>query len=139
MKTLALDFGQKRIGVAIGESEDGIAFPRGPLTNSATIFEQIFTIVEAEGIRQVIVGLPLNLQGGEALIVAPAREFADRLEDFLLEHGASVPVDFFDERFTSKLAQQAGVLHGQTHKQMRGNLDSAAAALLLETYFAARS
>ncbi len=135
MNVLGIDFGQKRIGIAIGNTDDGIAFPREPFENSAQIFEQLLSLILAEAVQHVIVGLPLNLSGEEALIVAPARNFADRLEDFLLEHDIPVPVDFFDERFTSKLAQQAGKQLGLSEKDMRGNVDSAAAALLLEMYF----
>ena len=138
MRVLALDFGRKRIGVAIGDSTDGIAFPREPLGNTPELLQHLLDLVNAEGIEHIIVGLPLNLQGEEAQIVAPAREFADALEDALLAAGLPIPVDFCDERFTSILATQAARASGLTDKDMRGQLDSAAAAILLVGYFAAR-
>ena len=136
MRLLALDYGHKRIGVAIGTSEDGIAFPREPLQNAAEVFAVILALVQAEGVQQVIVGLPLNLAGEEADIVAPARAFADTLEDALLAADMKIPVDFCDERFTSILATRAARAHGLSEKAMRGQLDSAAAAILLMGYIA---
>ncbi len=136
MKVLGIDFGQKRIGIAVGNTSDGIAFPRESIANSPDILTVLCDLAQAEQVSRIIVGLPLNLQGGEARIVAPARNFADSLEDALLKQERAIPVDFFDERFTSKIAQQAGALLGNSHKSMRGNLDSAAAALLLESFFA---
>jgi putative Holliday junction resolvase len=80
-------------------------------------------LVREHGVERVVVGLPLGLSGADTAQTTEAREFAGRLGERL-----SVPVELYDERFTTRIAQQAG---GDASSE-----DSRAAAVLLEDWLA---
>jgi putative holliday junction resolvase len=83
-------------------------------------FSQVVALVTSLGAERVVVGLPLSLSGGDSAQTAETRAFAARLGD-----AVRVPVELYDERFTTSLARQAGG---------SGSLDSRAAAVLLEEW-----
>ena len=122
MKLLAIDYGEKRIGLAVGDSGSKIAFSRGIIQNSAHIYEELKKFCVKESIEKIIVGLPLSLSGEDSEQTKGTRVFAERLHQ---EIGA--PVEFIDERLTSVQAQK---LHPE-----KEHIDDLAAALLLEQYF----
>lgn len=144
MNILAIDFGTKRLGIAVGNIETGIAFPREGIENNSfplirrsegvSVFFEVLTLCQQEKIEKILVGLPLMPRGTDSKETENARQFAEDLEDFLLENNCDIPVDYTDERFSSKSAQQAAQAAGKTQKQSRGNLDSAAAAIFLQQY-----
>jgi putative Holliday junction resolvase len=126
MRVLALDHGEARCGCAVSDPSGTLATPlevvkrpdtRKGLARIAGLAEE----VEAE---KVVVGLPITLAGREGAQAASAREFAGRLEVRL-----DVPVEMYDERLTTKMAEA----HGG-----RAEADSRAAAHLLESYLAAQ-
>ncbi len=122
MKVLALDHGTVRTGVAVSDETGTLARPLTVVERVGTDagFAALLVLVEAEKPGRVVVGLPLSLDGGEHGQARLARAFADRLAAAL-----DVPVDLFDERFTSTLADQRG---GSAAR------DARAAATLLEDY-----
>jgi putative holliday junction resolvase len=119
---LAFDFGLKRIGVAVGEPELGTAHPLAPI--AAPGFTSIEKLVAQWHPAQLVVGLPVAEQGEHPL--------AKRVERFArqLEGRFRVPVARVDERFTSVEAESR--LRGLKRK----SIDSVAAQLILEQYFA---
>jgi putative Holliday junction resolvase len=119
---LAFDFGLKRIGVAVGEPELGTAHPLPAI--AAPGFDSIGKLVAEWRPAQLVVGLPVAEQGEHAL--------AKRVERFArqLEGRFHLPVARVDERFTSVEAES--LLRGVKKKA----IDSVAAQLLLEQYFA---
>ncbi|HEX6020930.1 MAG TPA: Holliday junction resolvase RuvX [Solirubrobacter sp.] len=119
MRVLALDYGAGRCGVAVSDPSGTIATPLEPVLRPATkrgFAELLNRIAELEPER-VIVGLPLSLSGGDSAQTTETRAFADKLA-----RAIKVPVELYDERFTTSLALQAGG---------SGSLDSRAAATLL--------
>jgi putative Holliday junction resolvase len=123
---LALDYGSARCGCAISDPTGTVATPLDPVLTPASrrgIARLRALVAELEAER-VIVGLPLSLSGEDSAQTAEARAFAARLEQAL-----PVPVEMFDERFTTALAQRAGG---------RASEDSRAAAHLLEGWLARR-
>jgi putative Holliday junction resolvase len=88
--------------------------------------DRIATVVRETGAERVVVGLPLSLSGGDSPQTAEARAFAARLAERL---APSVPVELYDERFTTRIAQRSG--------SSRASEDSRAAAVLLEDWLAA--
>lgn len=138
MNILAIDFGTKRLGIAIGDTEMGIAFPRDEIINVGAshrhALQEILTLCQQEKIEKILVGLPLMPAGTDSKETENARRFTEDLEDYLLQNNCDIPVDYTDERFSSKTAQQAAQASGLTQKQSRGNLDSAAAAIFLQQY-----
>ena len=122
MRVLALDYGAARCGVAVSDPSGTLATPLEPVLRPASRrgFAAVVGLVTALDVERVVVGLPLSLSGRDSAQTAETRAFAVRLGD-----AVSVPVELYDERFTTSLAQQAGG---------SGSLDSRAAAVLLEEW-----
>lgn len=125
MKLLGIDFGEKRIGIAISDDEEKFAFPYGVLENNKNIFKEIKKIIEKEsqelGIKKIILGLPLNLKNEPTHSTVGAKEF--KLE---LEKATGIPVIFEKEFYTT---QEAKRVQGKIKK-----IDASAAALILKHY-----
>ena len=127
MRVLALDYGSARCGCAVSDPTGVLASPLEPVLAPATRrgFARLRALVRELDAERVVVGLPLSLSGGDSAQTAETRAFAAKLERQL-----SVPVELYDERFTTKLAQQTGGSAAE---------DSRAAAHLLEGWLAARA
>jgi len=122
VKFIALDHGPVRTGIAVSD-------PTGTLVRPLTVIEHVETaagnvnlleLLAAENPARIVVGLPLSLDGVEHGQARRARAFAARLAK-----AVSVPVELYDERFTSRLADQRGGTAAR---------DARAAATLLEDY-----
>jgi putative Holliday junction resolvase len=125
MRVLALDYGSARCGCALSDPTGELATPIEPVQRPATRrgLQRLRALVEDRGVERVVVGLPLSLSGEDSEQTRETRAFAGRLEDVL----GGVPVELFDERFTTRLAQRTGGA---------GSEDSRAAAHLLEGWLA---
>ena len=106
MRVLALDYGSARCGVAVSDPTGTLATPIEPVERPGTRrgLQRIATLVREQEAERVIVGLPLSLSGDDSAQTEEARAFAARLEE-VLKH---VPVELYDERFTTRQAQRAG-------------------------------
>ena len=126
MRILALDHGAARCGVAVSDPSGTLATPLAPVERPDTRkgLARLIALVAETGAERVVVGLPLSLSGGDSDQTRAARDFAERLAGRV-----QVPVDLYDERFTTAIAAGRG---GE------GAEDSRAAAVLLEDYLAAR-
>jgi len=116
MNILGIDWGEKRIGLAV--SEGSFAEPFGLVSS----FEELSKVIRREGVRQVILGLP------EGKHEKRVRELSRRIEEEL-----GVPVILRSEVLTSRQALQKLIEAGKSRKS-RANLDAAAAALILQEY-----
>jgi putative Holliday junction resolvase len=125
MRVLALDYGSARCGVAMSDPTGTLATPIAPVLRPASRkgLATLAALVRDREVGRVVVGLPLGLSGEDTDQTREARGFADRLRDTV-----EVPVDLYDERFTTAIAQRAG---GTTASE-----DSRAAAVLLEDWLA---
>ena len=105
MKVMALDFGSARTGVAVSDPTGTIARPLGVVdrADSENGLAELARLIRAEAAERVVVGLPLTLRGEHG---AQARETEAFLE--ALRGAVDVPVESFDERFTTGLAQTVG-------------------------------
>lgn len=101
MKILALDFGRARTGVAVSDPTGELARPLGVVERAATEvgLQRLAEIVEEEAAEKVVVGLPLTLKGERGEQARETERFVAALRSRL-----AVPVELFDERFTSVLA-----------------------------------
>jgi putative Holliday junction resolvase len=126
VRVLALDHGTVRIGCALSD-------PSGTLATPLPVIEppeprSVVELVAEHGVERVVVGLPLHLSGEEGSQAGLARSFCAELEAML-----SIPVDTYDERLTTKMADAT------RRGGARGARDSIAAAHLLEAYLAGQA
>lgn len=133
---LAFDFGEKRIGVAVGETALGIAHPLGAIdaVENAARFDRIGALIAEWKPALLVVGLPLHLDGTEHRLTALARTFARRLEGRF-----GLDVKLVDERLTSVDAERSAREAGLDARAARPHLDALAAQQILETYFGDRN
>jgi putative holliday junction resolvase len=124
MRVLALDHGDARCGVAISDPTGTLPTPLPAVERPDTRrgLAAVSELVREHGVERVVVGLPLTLRGEEGGQAGRARAFAQRLESRV-----AVPVELYDERLTTRLAERTGG---------SAELDSRAAAHLLESYLA---
>ena len=129
MRLIGLDHGSRRIGVAIGDTETGLAFARPALqrTNERADVRVIGELARNEGAETIVLGLPCNMDGSEGPQAAAARDFGEQLA------AIGLTVAYQDERLTSwQAAEQIGPRRGRERRS--GELDSAAARLILQEY-----
>ena len=125
MKTMALDYGSARTGVAVSDPTGIIARPLCVVERAASEagLDELQRLVEDEAAEQVVVGHPLTLRGERGDQAHETEQFAKKLRERL-----EIPVVLFDERFTTDLAQQSPTSDAP--------LDARAAAHLLSSYLA---
>jgi putative Holliday junction resolvase len=124
MRVLALDHGAARCGVALSDPTGTVVTPLEPVLRPDTRkgLQRVRALVEEKAAERVVVGLPLSLRGEDTDQTRAARAFAERLG---LQ--VAVPVELYDERFTTRIAARGG---GSASE------DSRAAAVLLEDWLA---
>jgi putative Holliday junction resolvase len=125
LKVVALDFGRARTGVAVSDPTGTLARPLGVVEQAATVagLARVAELVREERAEQVVVGLPLTLRGERGEQARETEAFVEALRAAL-----DVPVETFDERFTTTLAE--GVGNGASGSAV----DARAAAHLLTGY-----
>jgi len=130
-RIVGLDYGQKRIGVALSDPTRTIASPHATLhrrVGKRPPWPELKQIVEENEVTEAVIGLPLDLEGMEGDWAAEVREFGAEVERRL-----GLPVHWIDERLTSVLAEQAVRGSGlrRSQREQKERVDSAAAALIL--------
>jgi len=144
---LAVDYGRARIGLAVAEADTQLARPLLTLerVNRNEDMRRLRELAREHGVRQIVVGLPLRLDGTRGEMAEEATRFAARLRKQL-----SLPVDMLDERLTSweaerLLEEQSGrILHDAKtqakggNKPTRASVDAVAAAVILKEYLEQR-
>lgn len=130
-KLLALDLGEKRIGVALSDTLKIVAQPFDvfPRTSRKADFAYVQAIVAREHVSQIVVGLPLTMSGEEGTMAQWARDYGTELGEAL-----GIPVIFWDESLTSMQAERSMREYGMNRKQMKKKVDAVAAALILQSY-----
>lgn len=129
---VAFDFGTRRIGVAVGEPETGLAHPLTEIAGEEAEprFAAIGRIIAEWKPRRLVVGLPLAADGTGHDLTRRAQRFARQLEGRF-----GLPVSLVDERYTSVEAE-AGLREAGARKALREKrIDAAAAQLILQQYF----
>jgi len=129
MRILGLDWGSVRIGVAMSDEEQRMAFPLQHPIDKKNALEEIRDLVTEYEIRRVVIGLPVSLQGNPTESTEKVKKFGAELEKEL-----ELMVDYFDERFSTVASTKS--LHDQNikEKEQRKIKDNIAAALMLQQY-----
>jgi len=132
---LGLDYGTKRIGVAVTDALGLMAHPIDPIENrsDAHVIERLKEVIADREVRRLVVGIPVNMNGTRGQAAKAAEEFARKLE------ALGLPVARVDERLTTVAANERLADAGHRHwRSRKKRVDSAAAALILESYMQAR-
>ncbi|AVJ56865.1 Holliday junction resolvase RuvX [Idiomarina sp. OT37-5b] len=136
MTLLGFDFGTKSIGVAVGQTITATASPLAALKarDGVPDWNQLEQLLKEWQPEQVVVGLPLNMDGSEQPLTQRARKFGNRI------HGRfGVKVVFQDERLTSTAAREQLFSDGGYRNLSKGKVDSQAALLIVEDYMSSLS
>lgn len=135
MRILGIDFGLKRVGLALCDPTETLATPYGTIerTTRERLFADIAATVEREGVEAVVVGLPLGLDGRDTESTRQARNFAESLARRL-----GLPVHLADERLSSAAAEASLKETGLCSRKRKKVLDSQAAALILQGWLQSR-
>jgi putative Holliday junction resolvase len=129
-RLLAVDYGERRVGLAVSDPTGTIASPAGHILRRAGKRAPIAEIVrraEALGARGFVVGLPLNEAGEDTPRATEVRRIAAELEK-----RTGLPVELVDERFTTAAALRAVRELGGSTKGRKGDVDALAATVLLQ-------
>lgn len=133
---MALDVGEKTIGVALSDELGIVASPLVTVRRRGSEkadLREVARLVEEHGVSKVVVGIPLMLSGAEAVQAGKARGFAAKLA-----RRVRVPIEMWDERLTTVEAERALIEAGETREQRGRSVDKVAAALILRSYLAAK-
>jgi putative Holliday junction resolvase len=131
MRYLAIDPGDKRTGLAVGDDETNIVTPIGAIVHGSDN-ERLALLrkaVEQQQPDALVVGLPLNMDDTEGPAARKARALGDQLRDVF-----DLPVHLVDERLTSYQADQQMSQSGLTHAQKKARRDALAAAAILRDF-----
>ncbi|MBT4074664.1 MAG: Holliday junction resolvase RuvX [Chloroflexi bacterium] len=136
MRALALDVGDARIGLAISDPNGVICLPIEALVRceESDDLAAVINMAEREGAETIVVGLPLSLDGSHGPAARKMRRFTSALRK-----SAEIPVESYDERFTTTEAEARLRAAGFEPSRDRAKLDSMAAVIILESFLAARA
>lgn len=137
---LALDFGVKKMGMAMGNTltQDARPFDIMPMDNGQPDWSKLVSLIAQWQIQVVVVGLPLNMDGSESMLAKRASKFSRRLQHQLQAAHLPVTVCLHDERLSSRearnLAWEQGLIQNPTEA-----IDDLSACLLLNSYLLSQS
>lgn len=131
MRALGIDYGLKRVGVAVSDPTGTLVSPYKTIERSTrqALFDELLDIIVKESVEVVVVGLPLALDGEDTLTTRQARNFAESLE-----RRTDKPVHLMDERLTSAQAEEELNAAGMRGKKKKMALDSQAAVVILRSW-----
>ena len=130
-KILAIDYGSKRVGVAITDSLRMIASGLSTVSTDE-VYSFLDNIISKENISHIVVGLPKNLDNSNTDITYDVNVFINKLNQLY----TSIVIDSMDERFTSSMAKKT-ILNSGVNKKRRGNkalVDQVSATIILQSY-----
>jgi putative Holliday junction resolvase len=132
MQVLAVDFGSKRIGLAVGNSQTRVATPLGQIAahNRRHVLEEILKRIGEFEIGQIVVGYPLNMDGSRSLT-------CERVDQFInyLNKRVALPISRVDEKLSSFAAEAMGKEMTDNYRRRKTFLDSLSAQVILQNFF----
>lgn len=131
MKYLAIDYGQKRTGIAVSDGCGSMAFPRRTIQmrTREAFFEELLALVDAEAPDALVIGLPIALGGEETLTTRQTRNFAKNLKK-----KTSLPIFWMEEALSSFEAEIDLRQAGRSAAKSRAVLDQQAAVRILQSF-----
>lgn len=131
MRIMGLDVGEKRIGIALSDPMGWTAQGHSVLTRSklAKDLDSLFNLCKEFAVEKIIVGLPLNMNGSIGPKAKEIQEFARHLEE-----RTGLPLEFWDERLTTKSAERILIAADVSRKKRKQVIDKMAAVNILQAY-----
>ena len=136
MRILGIDHGDRRLGVAVGDTEVPIATGLPTIERpspAAAVVEPIRRICHEQGVQRIVIGVPVNMDGSHGERARLALAFAQQLRDAL-----GIEVETWDERLTTRQADRAMLEGDLSRGKRKKRVDRLAAQLLLQSYLDAR-
>ena len=130
---LGVDYGTKRVGLAVS---DGLGLTARPLevVSRGSVVARVQELVDKFEVSTLVLGLPTSLGGNEGASAIAARALGDELSEAI-----GIQIEYIDERFTSKLAEDALLESGMKRRERRERVDKVAAAIILQDYLDRRA
>ena len=134
-RILGVDYGLRRIGFAVSDEEEIIAFPlyKRDVKSAAETIAAVVEVCAEEKAERLVLGLPLNMDGSTGPIAEKVHTLREKLLTCI-----SIPIDTWDERLTSKSAERVLIEAGTRRKKRRDVIDKLAAQIMLQSYLDAR-
>lgn len=120
-KYLGIDYGTKKVGIAVSSENSMLAFPRAVIPNDDKLMESVWKLCKEEDIGKIVMGASLDFKGGDNPVMQRINEFAQALRETL-----EIPVQLEPEFMTSEHARKLSGQHAM--------IDASAAALILQTF-----
>ncbi len=135
MRILAIDYGQKRVGLALSDRLGITAQPFKTIINQSReeLIDELAEIIKANDVTEVVIGLPLHMNGTEGERAEKSRVLAAELETAL-----NIPVYLQDERLSSAEVEKVMLAGDLSRRKRRAKRDKLAASIILRTYLAKR-
>ncbi|MFQ6676728.1 MAG: Holliday junction resolvase RuvX [Fidelibacterota bacterium] len=127
-RILGIDYGEKRVGLALSDLMQLIASPFKTIPNNSSLFTALKKIIDEYEVEKVVVGLPKGMKGQETQQTKFVRNFITQLED------NNILVDLEDERLSSITAKKSLIQQGIKTGHNKGLIDQTAAAIFLQLY-----
>lgn len=131
MIILGVDLGKTRTGIAVSDKSETFAFPREVIKEYSRekLYEKIASVARAEKAELIVLGLPKNMDGSEGFKAEESRKAKEALEKL-----TGLPVELYDERCTTVIAQKSLWDNGLDTKKGRKIVDTVAATVILEDF-----
>ena len=128
-RILALDYGDKKIGVAVSDPMHIIAKPLKVIFNSKKVVDELIKIINEFNIEKIVVGLPITLKNKQSIQTEKTIKFIEMIRKCL-----EIPIIEYDERLTSQIAIQSLIFQGVKTGHNKKEIDKTAAAIFLQNY-----
>lgn len=140
MKLLALDVGDRRVGVAVSDETGLIAMPLAVIhrASKAEDFARIARLVREQSVGGLVIGLPLRQDGTAGPQARRIERYAAALMESLRAEGLHLTETFWDESLSTRRAQEVMIAAGRKSRDRRARIDAVAAAVILQDYLDTR-
>jgi putative holliday junction resolvase len=128
-RLLGLDIGEVRIGVAISDEMGSIASPLAMIPRRGNVVAELQKLIARYAPSRLVVGLPVGLSGREGPQAKATREYAGELAA-----SVGLPIEYYDERLSSSIAEQTLISQGTRREKRKQQIDAMAAAVILQGY-----
>ena len=130
MRLLGIDYGEKYIGIAVTDELSIAAHPLTTVICDKTEFDRINELVRKYEVNKIIIGLPKNMDGSSGKSVDRVITFADELKKVI----SDIPIEFIDERLTTREAEERLIGLGVSRKKKKSKINQLSACIILESY-----